>query len=178
MQASDECEVFFRCEIIDEKTIVDVCTGEAFPLFRTVHRQIAESDVAAVGFQQVEHQPEEGGFPCTVVAHKAEHFALWDGEVFYVDGGLFAKLFAEIPYFNHRSLFNYSIIQSIKHFHSVLLLPAFSEAFEILVLPLQETPADLVEPPGGGEGEGESGGKEQQVGQRGAPQGFQGGVKQ
>ena len=73
---ADEVEVLLGSEVVDEEAVVDEGVGEGFPLLALLHGDALEGDVAAVGLQQVENQPEEGGLAGSVVAHQAEHLAL------------------------------------------------------------------------------------------------------
>ena len=52
--------------------------------------------------EEVEDEAEEGGLARSVVAHEAEHGALTDGVVVYVDGDFFAEAFLEVIDGNHK----------------------------------------------------------------------------
>ena len=81
-----EMEIFFGSEIINQKTVIDKCSGHVFPFFTLAHIEIADAYASAVCFQQVQYQSEQGCFSGTVVAYQAQHVTALDGIVFYICG--------------------------------------------------------------------------------------------
>lgn len=55
---ADEVEVFFRSQVVDQETVVDVGSGYAFPVLASGYVDVIDGDFALVGLQQVEDKAE------------------------------------------------------------------------------------------------------------------------
>ena len=98
---ADEVEVFLRRKIVYQETVVYESAGKVFPVFAFAYVYIIDGDLAAVGLQQIQYQPEKGGLPGSVVSYQAQHITLIDEVVVDIYGGLFAELLLQITYLNH-----------------------------------------------------------------------------
>ena len=50
---ADEIEILLRSQVADQKTIIDKCTGETFPVFTLIHMDVINNDLSGVSFQQI-----------------------------------------------------------------------------------------------------------------------------
>ena len=94
---SHELEVLLGCEEVDEEGLVDVGSGELFPLLAlggidgSLCGGMDDSDFAFVGFEEVEQQTEESSLTGSVVTDESEHIALVDFKMIDVDGNILAE---------------------------------------------------------------------------------------
>ena len=108
---SYKIEIFFRSKIIDKEAFVHVSAGNVFPRFALAHFDIPDAYVAFIGFQKIEDETEEGGFPRSVVAHQSQDFTGMDGVGIDVEYGAFAVFLFQVIesyFFEFLSLYSQS----------------------------------------------------------------------